>query len=156
MPVPFADTYASFLTGNELDGYLSDNELPDLDGIFDFDGASQGAESSRLRSASRRDPTPGSSWRPGPDDEAWSEGYSRRSRAAEALHDDGDDGDADADDGLLGHLSDTSIEADDDDSETEAGVAHDRASEWKIDHSSGDHKLNGTLLGVQTRRARTS
>jgi hypothetical protein len=36
----FADMYAFFLTGNQLDGYLSNNKLPDLNGMFDFDGAS--------------------------------------------------------------------------------------------------------------------
>jgi hypothetical protein len=76
-----------------------------------------------------RDLTPSSSWRPRPDDKAWSEGYSRRSRAAEALYNNSDDGDADTDDGLLGHLSDTSIKTDDNNSKTKAGVAHDQALE---------------------------
>jgi hypothetical protein len=72
------------------------------------------------------------------------------------LYDNSDDSDANANDGLLGHLSNTSIKADNNNSETEADVAHNQALEWKIDHLSGDHKLNSTLLGVQTRKARTS
>jgi hypothetical protein len=40
MPVLFVDTYASFLTSNKLNSYLSDNKLLDLNKIFDFDGAS--------------------------------------------------------------------------------------------------------------------
>jgi hypothetical protein len=47
------------------------------------------------------------------------------------LLDDSDDSDANtnAHNNLLGHLSDTSIKADNNNSKTKAGVAHDRALE---------------------------
>jgi hypothetical protein len=44
MPVLFADTYASFLTSNKLNSYLFNNKLSDLNKIFEFDKASQGAK----------------------------------------------------------------------------------------------------------------
>jgi hypothetical protein len=40
MSVPFANTYAFFLTSNKLNSYLFNNKLPDLNKIFDFDKAS--------------------------------------------------------------------------------------------------------------------
>jgi hypothetical protein len=66
---------------------------------------------------------------PRPDDKAWSEGYNKRSRAAEALSNDGNNSDADtnANNSLLGYLLNTNIKADNNNSKTEAGVAHNRA-----------------------------
>jgi hypothetical protein len=42
----FTNTYASFLTNNKLNNYLFNNKLSNLNKIFDFNKASQGAKSS--------------------------------------------------------------------------------------------------------------
>ena len=63
----------------------------------------------------------------------------------------------DDDDGLFGdRLSDAGIDSDDEAADevvsTDGGEGTETALEWKIDHSSGDHKLNGMLAGTQPRR----
>lgn len=61
----------------------------------------------------------------------------------------------DDDDGLFAdRLSDASSELDDEvvSTDEDGGESMEPGLEWKIDHSSGDHRLNGMLAGTQPRR----
>jgi hypothetical protein len=145
----------AYNAGSQVDGYFTNNDLPDLNEIFDFEGASQVPDGPRTRNVSSqpsRARTPGGYEKPALSDRGRSGSHGIRLTTAEISSDDDDDG------LFADHLSDAGTESGDEAVDDEAvsedgdgGESIDTALEWKIDHSSGDHRLNGTLAHNRNR-----
>jgi hypothetical protein len=137
----FADVY---LDDNRLDGDISDDALPDMDDLFDFGAASHDPEGSRGLGARRtsRDAIPGVYRTQRPPDRGQSQSRDIPLDATDILSDDDDDDDGLFADGLADGLLDANAESEDEVAEEAEDVAQTQGK-WKIDHSSGDHRLNG-------------
>jgi len=128
------------LDGSQFSGYLTDDEIRDMSEMFDLDGASQAPDDSRSRVVSGDYELP---VLPGLTDRERPERPSMATMAATEVSSDDDDG--------LFTEGESEAEIDEEDSDPgDAGdetTSDDRMPQWKVDHSSGDHKLQGKLAG---------
>lgn len=128
----------AYLDSSQLDGYLTDNEFRDMSEMFDLDGASQAPDDSRSRVVSRDYELP---VLPRLTERERLERPSEATMTATAISSDDDDG--------LFTEGESEAEIDEEDSDpSDAGdetTSEDRMPQWKVDHSSGDHKLQGKL-----------
>lgn len=124
-----------YLDGSQFSGYPTDNEFRDMSEMFDLDGASQGVEESVVSGDYELPVLPGVTGR------ERLEGPSMATTTATAISSDDDDG--------LFTEGESEAEIDEEDSDPgDAGdetTSEDRMPQWKVDHSSGDHKLQGKL-----------
>lgn len=129
----FVGSFTSYLAG-EPDNNPSDGTLPDLDGAFDFVEPEHDLDAPQPTGTSRQQ-SPRGYETPTPSDGGWLASQGMRPAITVVSSDDEQDD----------PQSDTSVDSDDDtaDEMGDAGVAQDTTSEWKIDHSSGDHRLHG-------------
>jgi hypothetical protein len=150
MSSQFSDGYNG---GSQADGSFTDNDLPDLNEMFDFEGASQVPDGPRTRNVSSQPSgtrTPSGYEQPALPDRGRSGSRGIRPTMAEILSDDDDDG----------LLSDAGTESSDEavdeaiSEDGDRGESTDAALKWKIDHSSGDHRLNGILASTHLRSDR--
>lgn len=114
----------------DLEGAMSEPDLPELHEMFDFDGASQVSVRSQSVVASHHAPTPSV---PPSSDRGRSE--SRIPWASAVV----EDPPSDDEDGLFDDGLDTAS----DDELEEAGSTSAESPEWKIHHARGDHRLHG-------------
>jgi hypothetical protein len=129
----FVASFTSYLAG-QPDDNPSDGTLPNLDGVFEF-VEQHDLDAPRPTGPSRQQSLSGYET-PTPSDGGWLASQGMRPAITVVSSDD------EQDDALA--VSDTSVDSDDDTDEMgDAGVARDTTLEWKIDHSSGDHRLHG-------------
>lgn len=125
-----------YLDGSQFNGYPTDNEFRDMSEMFDLDGASQGVEDSVVSADYELPVLPGLTER-----ERLDRPSMATMTATELSSDD--------DDGLFAEADPESELEIDEEEDSEPGDAgdettnEDRMPQWKVDHSSGDHKLQG-------------
>jgi hypothetical protein len=133
----FVGSFTSFLASSPPDGHRSDGMHPDVDGVFDFVENEYEPDASQAGVMLGHTPRDQSGYEtPTPSDGGWLASQGMRPAMTVVSSDD--------------EQEDPVAELDAGDSDDEgadelgdAGVAQEAASEWKIDHSSGDHRLHG-------------
>ncbi|KAL5348503.1 hypothetical protein ACLOAV_005919 [Pseudogymnoascus australis] len=125
-----------YLDGSQFSGYPTNNEIRDMSEMFDLEGASQGVEDSVVSGDYELPVLPRLT------EQERIESPSMATMTATELS-------SDDDDGLFAEAnSESKLEIEDEDSDTgNAGdetTNEDRMLQWKVDHTSGDHKLQVT------------
>jgi hypothetical protein len=127
----FVGSFTNYLASSPTTDTPLDASPADLDGAFDFVETEHDTNASQLPMYET----------PAPSDGGWLASQGMRPAMMVASSDD------EHEDHVAGLDAGEGTD-DDDDSESadelgDAGVARDAATEWKIDHSSGDHRLHG-------------
>ena len=125
-----------YLNGSHVDDYLTDDGLRDVNELFDLDGASQAVEDSQSRDVSGDYELPvlltlG--------ERELLERPSAATTTATVVSSNDDDG------LFTKGESEAKIEEEDSDpgDASDETTSEDQMPQWKVDHSSGDHKLQG-------------
>ncbi|OBT70589.1 hypothetical protein VF21_10448, partial [Pseudogymnoascus sp. 05NY08] len=126
----------AFLASTHRDDYLSEDESRDMSEMFDLDGASQGVEDSVVSGDYELPVLPRLTER----ERIESPSVATMTATEPSSNDD---------DGLFAEAnSESELEIEDEDSNTgnarDETTNEDRMPQWKVDHTSGDHKLQVT------------